>query len=881
MSEDHHDEDQTQSFVPLTEGTEFGHYRIISRIGAGGMGEVYLAEDTKLNRKVALKFMPVHMAGNADMRARFTREAQAAAKLDHPNIVPVFEVGEYQGRPYFAMAHIEGKSLREVIREGKLGIDDAVDLTMQILEGLQEAHEAGIVHRDIKPGNIIIDSKGRPRLVDFGLATVSGEEKLTKTGSTLGTVGYMSPEQVEGKKCDSRSDLFSVGVILYEMLTGHRPFEGDNDAAIVRAITDSTPEPVARYKSGTTGEIQQIIDKALSKDPSIRYQTASGMLADLRRPDRILRRRTPRNTGHWLSLAAAAIVIIGAVYFFAGKKESPWMQYDFKGKVTFSGLVRACELSPDGRFLAYVEGEGAEGIDSDAVKLYVLDLDGGKPNVVLKAYSIHAMCWSSDGTKLFACATLPGTDLELFSIPPFGGEPREYLPPERSPYFFQVLTISENSIRNRIAMTHKATPRSIAMIDIATGEESYLTVDSGISSVSYAVWSPDGSELLVTAVDTTGSYVLAVIDPDNGQLRVLLKDRVYSPRWSTDGSSVFYVSNQGSPFSLCRQAYDSHSKSLKGDPEILIDNLVTRGSLSISSDMSRVVLLRTFRWSNINKLEINGSNANVPLVTPVTSGTSWIDFPSVSPDGSQIAFSMQIEKQTQVYVTDRAGEQIRQLTFRGDFNSQPVWSYDGKTIAYISRVDSVNRIAIIGIDGRGEKLLDFTGIESRGSVRTLFWTPDDNILALTDGTKKIVEVDVKTGSHKTAGPYHPEGLIRYPLYTIDMKKLYFNWLFWTDTATFHDIHLQHGIWSYSPADSTLEWIHERAMPIGWSDDGEYLYYWQKTRRPVNRFSLKTGNDETVMILPKEHIEWISLFPDKESLVYVDVTRSDDVVLYTK
>jgi len=305
-------DDNTQSFVPLTEGTEIGHYKIISKIGAGGMGEVYLAEDTKLNRKVALKFMPVHMAGNADMRARFTREAQAAAKLDHPNIVPVYEVGEHQGRPYFAMAHIDGKSLRDVIKEGKLGTDDAVSLTMQILEGLHKAHDAGVVHRDIKPGNIIIDKDGRARLVDFGLAMVSGEDKLTKTGSTLGTVGYMSPEQVEGKTCDHRSDLFSVGVILYEMLTGRRPFEGDNDAAIVKAITDSTPEPVARFKSGTTGELQQIVNKALSKDPAIRYQTAAGMLADLKR----LQIGTPtRKSSKLIYWIAAAIIIIVGGYF--------------------------------------------------------------------------------------------------------------------------------------------------------------------------------------------------------------------------------------------------------------------------------------------------------------------------------------------------------------------------------------------------------------------------------------------------------------------------------------------------------------------------------------------------------------------------------------
>ncbi len=315
MPEYHHDEDETRSFVPLTEGTEVGHYKIISKIGAGGMGEVYLAEDTKLRRRVALKFLPHHYAGDKDLRERFTREAQAAAKLDHPNIVPVYEVGEYQGRPYFAMAHIEGKSLREVIKDGKLDTDDAIGLTMQILDGLEKAHAAGVVHRDIKPGNIIVDKDDRARLVDFGLAMVAGEEKLTKTGSTLGTVGYMSPEQVTGKACDHRSDLFSVGVILYEMLTGRRPFEGDNDAAIARAITDSTPEPVARYKSGTTGELQQIVDKALSKDPALRFQTAAGMLADLRRLKMVHVPGKKRKLGIWA--AAAVLIIVGGYLGYA------------------------------------------------------------------------------------------------------------------------------------------------------------------------------------------------------------------------------------------------------------------------------------------------------------------------------------------------------------------------------------------------------------------------------------------------------------------------------------------------------------------------------------------------------------------------------------
>ncbi|MCH8028101.1 MAG: protein kinase [candidate division Zixibacteria bacterium] len=306
------DDDQTRSFIPLTAGTKVAHYEIISKIGAGGMGEVYLANDTKLDRKVALKFLSVHLSQDETSRARFTREAKAAAKLDHPNIVPVHEVGEYQGRPFFAMAHIEGQSLRDVIRQGKLTVSGALDLCMQICEGLNEAHNAGIVHRDIKPGNIIIDTKNKPRIVDFGLATISGEEKLTKTGSTLGTVGYMSPEQVRGDKVDRRSDLFSIGVVLYELLSGMNPFKADSEAATTHAITQVNPQPLARFNRDVPEELQRIVDKALTKDVSLRYQHADGMLSDLKRLKTDSGQPVTSRIGLWI---AAAVVVLAAGYF--------------------------------------------------------------------------------------------------------------------------------------------------------------------------------------------------------------------------------------------------------------------------------------------------------------------------------------------------------------------------------------------------------------------------------------------------------------------------------------------------------------------------------------------------------------------------------------
>jgi len=286
VSGNHRNDDNTQTHIPLLKDTMVGHYRIVEKIGAGGMGEVYLAEDTELDRKVALKFLPVHLCQDEECRVRFKREAQAAAKLDHPNIIPVYEVGEYQGRPYFAMAHVEGQSLKEFSPGKELSVDQILELGIQICEGLQAAHDKGITHRDIKPSNILIDSHGRARIVDFGLASVVGKDQLTKTGSTLGTIGYMSPEQVQGKNIDHRSDLFSLGVVLYELITKQNPFTRDSEAATLKAVCDDFPEPLARFKSGLPEGLQAIIDKALEKDVKTRYRHADGMLSDLMRMKR-------------------------------------------------------------------------------------------------------------------------------------------------------------------------------------------------------------------------------------------------------------------------------------------------------------------------------------------------------------------------------------------------------------------------------------------------------------------------------------------------------------------------------------------------------------------------------------------------------------------
>jgi serine/threonine-protein kinase len=272
-----------QSFPTLSTGTCVGHYRIIEHVGAGGMGEVHLAHDPKLDRRVALKFLSQNLCLQPGHRARFERETRAIAKIDHPNIVAVHDVGDYKGRPFLVMQYIEGASLKGLPRGKDLPFERLLDLGAQICDGLQAAHEAGVVHRDIKPSNILVDVHSRARIVDFGLACLAGDEDATRTAGTVGTVGYMSPEQVRGDEVDRRCDLFSLGIVLYELATDHLPFVATSGAAYLHAVIYDDPSPLTEYRDDVPPALCMVIEKALEKDPALRQQTAADLAGDLRR----------------------------------------------------------------------------------------------------------------------------------------------------------------------------------------------------------------------------------------------------------------------------------------------------------------------------------------------------------------------------------------------------------------------------------------------------------------------------------------------------------------------------------------------------------------------------------------------------------------------
>jgi tetratricopeptide (TPR) repeat protein/TolB-like protein/predicted Ser/Thr protein kinase len=269
-------------------GRTVSHYRILDKLGEGGMGVVYKAEDLQLQRPVALKFLPPHISGDSEEKIRFIHEARSASALNHPNVTTIYEISESPEGPFIAMEYVEGKTLRQVIKDGPLPLKKILDIGIQICEGLAMAHEKGVIHRDIKSENIMVTARGQVKIMDFGLAKLKGASRLTRTGTTLGTIGYMSPEQASGEEVDRRSDIFSFGVVLYELLTGLLPFRGENQAAIINAIMYEEPQPVARFNAQVSPKMEDVVSKALAKDKEERYQHIDDLMADLRRERKAL-----------------------------------------------------------------------------------------------------------------------------------------------------------------------------------------------------------------------------------------------------------------------------------------------------------------------------------------------------------------------------------------------------------------------------------------------------------------------------------------------------------------------------------------------------------------------------------------------------------------
>ena len=363
-------------------GKTISHYKIVEQLGAGGMGVVYKAQDTKLDRFVALKFLPSHLIKNVNDLARFSQEAKAAAALNHPNVCTIHEIHDEGENPFIVMEYVKGKTLRDILNEKAqkgLALQECVDIFIQIAEALNNAHKEGIVHRDIKSDNIMITPDGRVKVMDFGLAKLRGSLKLTKSSSTVGTVAYMSPEHLQGKEVDGRSDIFSFGVVIYEILTGKLPFKGEYESAMMYAILNEEPEPIQKYQPDMSSELLHVLNRALEKDPDQRYQSINDMLIDLKRlkrdNDKTLRKTLTEmpvqparkksvisKIGLWLLVGTTALVVILYISFHFIQKCSngqPPEQMQIT-QITTHGKAKMAAISPDGKYIVHVMEEAGK-----------------------------------------------------------------------------------------------------------------------------------------------------------------------------------------------------------------------------------------------------------------------------------------------------------------------------------------------------------------------------------------------------------------------------------------------------------------------------------------------------------------------------------------
>lgn len=888
MTADNSRDDNTRSFIALAKGTMVSHYRIIEKIGAGGMGEVYLAEDTRLNRKVALKSLPAHLCEDEDCRKRFTREAQAAAGLDHPNIAGIYEVGEYHGRPFYSMQVVEGQSLKDIIAGKDLPIDRILEIAIQVCEGLQAAHEKGIIHRDIKPSNILLDTHGRVRIVDFGLAAIRGSESLTKSGSTLGTIGYMSPEQVQGKDVDQRSDLFSLGVVLYEMITARSPFSGDNEAEILHNICYQEPEPLSRYKSGISGELQRIVTKALAKDRAVRYQHIDDLLSDLMMEKSILSGMTPapgKAPGsakrRFPALAASVILIvaiIAAYFLFFSKEEKPAAAT--QRQITMLGNVAKCEISPDGSQVAFIIRQKSWG-----KIVMVQDLSGGEPLSLLQGNDITDIKWSPDGKQLALTGWI-GDKMGVFIIPRLGGALKEF-------------TVGNGSGSEEVAWTpngqlllyHQNISEidKFYLIDIASGDMSSFAV----LNVPDFQWTnnlqclPDSRHFIFRNVGDQGNSIwLGTIgDSDAIQLLSGVKEHYIWCQWSPVEDAIYYLAKRAgrSGFYLVCQDIDLNSGKPKGKPKELMPGLNSTVYMSMAGDGRKCAYLSSFLMSNIWRAKKNEKQQWG--YEQLTKGTAYIEKAEILPDGQQLVFSAETQNGFNIFTMPLEGGSRKQLTFSGSAR-MPVWSPDGKRIALTS-LDS-GRYTLSVIDLEAGSVKNFSDAMQSEEDMDKTWASGKRILYQRPGSRNFYLLDIETGAEEPLVDNDSVGWMFYPHFSPDKNWLaiYWNRVDYKDGEKVWNP----GVWVISMLDRTQHYVCEAFLSevIGWSPDSKWIFYHKYDGGTILRVNINDKLIDTVLVhsfesdyeLPvsvaKAGKDFIFTVPERRSDVWVAENFDPDV-----
>ncbi|HWS87537.1 MAG TPA: protein kinase [Pyrinomonadaceae bacterium] len=748
----------------LAPGHAISHYRVQSLLGAGGMGEVYLAQDITLGRKVALKLLPKEFMNDTERVRRFEREARAASALNHPYILTIHEIGEADGRHFIAAEYVEGETLRARLERGRLEAGEALDAAMQVASALASAHEGGIIHRDIKPENIVVRPDGYVKVLDFGLAKLISRQPETganrpkpfdtRAGLVMGTVHYMSPEQTRGSaRVDHRTDIWSLGVVLYEMLTGRAPFEGEDVHRRVISIQEGEPPPLAAYAGGVPERLEEIVRKALAKDPEERYQTARDLLSDLRdlkrklevgeemarssSPDWVFTSGAVKSYSGRLSTAGAKAagqarpvssggVIVGElrrhkrgflvalgvfVVLTAGAVFGVyrWLSRDRPSDkvaapvpkvvpfTSFPGTEIEPSFSPDGRQIAFTwDGPGGDNFD-----IYVKLLDAGDPlKLTSHPGEDRSPCWSPDGRHV-AFIRSAEDEHEVVLVPALGG-------PERTLHSFSPTGdrslgpfLSWAPDGKSLVFLERASPMvpfGIYLLSVETLERSRLTSPpAGTRGDRFPAISPDGKTLAFTRRSNNDTDDIYLAPLAGGEPARLTSDNsvIAGLAWTSDGRELIYSSNRSGSRYLWKIPASG------GTPERVSAGAENPTTLAIARQGKLLAYTSTRSDTNIWRVEVQGTKGagNSPTVKLISS-TRTDTSPQYSPDAKKIAFQSSRNGYLEIWACDADGSNPVQLTsFGGPHVGSPRWSPDGRQIAFDSTAEGHRDIYVVGVDG--------------------------------------------------------------------------------------------------------------------------------------------------------------------------------------
>ena len=821
------------------------HYRVLEQIGEGGMGVVYKAEDTRLDRMVALKFLAPRLQQDADSRKRFEREAKAAAGLHHPNICTVFEIGDFEGQIFIAMAFIEGRPLDEHIAERPLKLDEALEIARQAAEGLGEAHRQGVVHRDIKPGNLMLsplpDERSRVTLMDFGLAQLSKSSRLTASTTAIGTVSYMSPEQTFGGQVDHRSDLWSLGVVLYEMIGGAAPFRGHYEKAVMYAITEEDHEPLTAVRSGLPIELDWIVDKAMAKEPAERYQSAAELLVDLTTMQRKLRTgsthgsrarsaparvgadeptvvlpRSPRQVSKGVAgLAAAAAVGLALGYLlFRAPAPPPGAPLYLAHQFTYDeGLSFQPALSPEGSMVAYASDRSGEG----NLDVWLQHFAGGEPiRLTSDAGDDWQPTFSADGSRIAFRSERGGGG--IYVLPVLGGEPRLLAPDGRDPSF----SPDGRSITYWIGESSSSFTGAIYALSLDAGAPRRLRADFRIAREP--IWLADGRRILFAGQDEAGEqgWWITGLD-DSPPVRVTALDALSEthlseaphPR-SRFGEKILFSASTGGSANLWTLSFNRD-----GSPGAVVPLTSGAGFEDHPAAADNGVIAFSLLDKNVDiwqvPLDRLGQAAGGPRRV---TGVGSIDLaPSVTHDGRLMAYESSRTGNGDVWLRDLASGKERLLTVSDAKEGLPRLAPDGSLIAYRRTVANEPAVLVAGVDGSAPRFL------CEQCSGPYDWSPDQRaLLARRASTPSVIELFPLDGSPARPVLAQPEGVMYEPRFSPDGRWLAFHTLV-TETAR------RIFVAPYHPdrASGPEEWIAITDgagldRNIEWSSDGNVLYF---------------------------------------------------------